>query len=615
MAEELLTTSIAAPGFYGLNLQESSVSLSSGFALKAQNCVIDKSGRIASRKGWRPVNSVSAELGSNPIESIFELISIGNPVYIAAGNNKLFLGTENLTREYIRSASFVTGTYSQTTNVITVTRTSHGLTVATRIYLSFTTGASVNGYYVVASVPTANTFTVTAVDSKSASGAVTINTLAPTTIIRNDWQIAALSYGDANNFNAHAYLAQRGHPLLTYHELTTAGGGFSDHSSGISGFQRVGDAALLPDNHTVDTFQPDCVLSAYGRIWVGNIETDSQTVYFSDLLDGTNFKTGSAGYLNLQEVFPNGDPIVGLAAHNGFLIIFGKNNVAIYENPLDTSSLRLVEVIYNVGCIARDSIQNLGTDIFFLSNAGIRSLQRIIQEKSLPLRDISKNVRDELMANVGLELDYSKIKSTYYPKEAFYLLSLPANKTVYCFDTRAFLQDGAARVTVWDKIEPKSFCVTQSQSLLLGKDGYIGRYTGYDDNEIAYRLEYFTNYFDFSEPTKLKILKKLGFVLIGGLNQSVILKWGFDYSNNYQATPYIIENGVLYEYNNSTTDTIEGSTEYNIAEYTAGTAIDRFRINASGAGTLVQIGVETDINGSELSVQKIDCYIKQGKTV
>ena len=44
--KQLITTSIAAPGFYGLNTQESSVTLSSGYALEATNCVIDIHGRL-----------------------------------------------------------------------------------------------------------------------------------------------------------------------------------------------------------------------------------------------------------------------------------------------------------------------------------------------------------------------------------------------------------------------------------------------------------------------------------------------------------------------------------------------------------------------------------------
>jgi hypothetical protein len=549
MASPLQTASVAAPGFYGLNTQESSVTLSSGYALKAQNCVIDKYGRIGARRGWTPVNTtVNTDLGAaNPVEFIFEVVTGGGTDVLSAGNNRLFVGTTTMTTKTVRN----------TDN----------------------------------------------------SGDATY------TITGNSWQGAALAYGDVTDFIPHVYLAQASHPMLIYHELPVSGGAFHDHDSGTFGFQRVGDGGTLPSNHTTTTFMPSWVLSAYGRIWCGGISGDTQTVYFSDLLAGTDFLNGSAGYLNLQEVIPNGDPIVAAAAHNGYIIFFGKKHTAIYANPLDTAALTLVEVLNNVGCIARDSVQSLGTDVLFLSDAGVRSLQRVIQEKSMPMRDISRNVRDDLMAAVASETDLTKIKSIYFERDAIYLLTLPTTKFVYCFDTRAALQDGAMRVTIWDSIEPKAFCVTQDRNLFIGKPGYIAKYFGHADNTSSYRLQYYTNYFDFDAATSLKLLKKIGWVLIGGTNQSVAIKWGFDYSEGYQATTYLLDTAVVYEYNNSTVDSIPGSTEYNIAEYTSGIVLDRFSINAGGQGTILQLGLEADINGNPLSIQKIDVGIKKGKTL
>jgi hypothetical protein len=538
MAGQLQTSSIAAPGFYGLNLQESSITLSSGFALKAQNCVIDRYGRIGSRKGWTTLNATNTDLGSNPIEAMMEVVDGGSNTILSAGNNKLFTGRTTLTQRLVRNAD-----------------------------------NSGNATY---------------------------------TITANNWQMAAMPYGDVNDFQPHAYLAQAAHPMLVWHELPVSGGDPHDHDSNTFGFQQISDVGTLPANHTNATFKPNAVLAAFGRIWVGNIAGDTQTVYFSDLLRGSDFTTGSAGYLNLQEVFPNGDNIVAIAAHNGFLVIFGRNNTAIYANPIDTGSLVLQDIIYNVGCIARDSVQNIGTDILFLSDAGVRSLARVIQEKSLPMNDISKNVRDDLMSNILFETDLIKIKSIYHEKDAIYLLSLPTTKFVYCFDTRQRLQDGAARVTIWDNLDPKSFCITQAKELLLGKTSYIGKYNGYSDNGQPYRLQYYTNYFDFDASTKIKILKKIGWVLIGSTNQNVAVKWGFDYTESYQATTYTLSSAVISEYN---------IAEYNIGEYSSGIAIDRFSVNAGGQGTVMQIGLESDIDGSLLSIQKIDVAVKAGKTI
>jgi hypothetical protein len=547
MAGTLTTSSIAAPGFFGLNLQESSITLSSGFALKAQNCVIDRYGRIGARRGWTPLNATNADLGSNPIEAMMEVVDGVDNTIISAGNNKLFTGRATLTQKLVRNAD-----------------------------------NSGNASY---------------------------------TITANNWQMVAMPYGDVNDFQPHAYLAQTGHPMLVWHELPTSGGSGHAHNSNTFGFQQIGDIGTLPANHSTATFKPNAVLSAYGRIWAGNIAGDTQTLYFSDLLRGSDFTTGSAGYLNLQEVFPNADNIVAIAAHNGFLVIFGRNNIAIYRNPIDTGSLALEDIIYNVGCIARDSVQNTGTDIIFLSEGGVRSLSRIIQEKSLPMNDLSKNVRDDLMTNVLFETDLGKIKSIYHERDAFYLLALPTSKLVYCLDTRQRLQDGACRVTIWDNLDPKSFCITQAKELLIGKPSYIGKYYGYSDNDTSYRLQYYTNYFDLDASTKLKLLKKIGWILIGGTNQSVAIKWGFDYSENYQSTTYLLDATIVYEYNNTTSDSIPNSSEYNIAEYSSGVGLDRFTINAGGQGSIIQLGIETDINGNLLSIQKIDCYIKAGKTV
>ena len=539
MSAPLTTATIAAPGFLGLNTQESSIQLSSGFALTAQNCVIDRYGRVGSRKGWAPVNAYTSALGNNDVEFIFEMAdpNSGNKL-ISAGNLRLFSGTTTLTREYVRNAA-------NTAN------------------LSYT-------------------------------------------ISGNNWQADALPYGDGVEAKPHAYVVQEGHEALVYHELRLAGSANPHtHDSGVFGFQRLGDVGSLPPGYTTTDFKPNCVLAAYGRIWMADIVNDRQTVYFSQLLNGSEFDGGDSGGISLNSVFPNTDRIVGMAAHNGFLIIFGRNNIVIYANPIDVTQLYLADFIPNVGCVSRDSIVNTGTDIIFLSDSGVRSLQRVIQEKSLPMRDLSKNVRDELVTNFSSE-DPIKIRAVYYDRDAFYLLTLPTTKFTYCFDLRATMEDGSARVTIWDNIEPSSFFVNTNKELLIGKTGYIGEYTGYTDNGSDYRMRYFTNYFDFDQPTSIKVLKKVGFVVIGGASQQIAVKYGFDYTDNYRSITKTLTDAVVYEY---------GIAEYNIAEYSGGIVLDKFTANVGGSGAVMQIGLETDISGSPVSIQKIDVGVKPGKTV
>jgi hypothetical protein len=65
MSGRLLPAAIQAPGFQGLNSQDSEVTLESGYATSATNCIIDRFGRLGSRRGWQ---FLTTNNGSNWIE-------------------------------------------------------------------------------------------------------------------------------------------------------------------------------------------------------------------------------------------------------------------------------------------------------------------------------------------------------------------------------------------------------------------------------------------------------------------------------------------------------------------------------------------------------------------
>ena len=512
MAETLLTTTIQAPGFMGLNLQDSSVNLENGYATVATNCVIDKLGRIGARKGWTPTHSALAALTGSSVKTIGELIdNSGNSYIVAAGNNKLF--------------KLVGTTLSE---------------------LTYGGGGT-----------------------------------APT-ITASNWQMAPL--------NGVLYLYQTGHDPLVF-----------DPAVSSTTFKRVSEKT----GYLGTVQNNNCAISAYGRIWSANNSSVKSTVQFSDLLAGHVLSTGTAGTLDVSQVWPSGsDEIIALAAHNNFLMIFGRRQILIYSNATDPNNIILSDTITGTGCFARDSVVRTGGDVLFLSDSGVRSLMRTIQEKSAPMREISLNVKDDLINDVSLETA-SDIRAVYSDKDAFYLLSLPTNNKVYCFDLRTQLQNGAARATTWTNITPTAMFYTRNKDLLIGKTSYIGKYTGNLDNTASYRLQYYTNYFDFGSPTSVKILKKINMILVGGSGAAIIVKYGFDFSSGYLSRNLILGTVALAEY---------GVAEYNIAEYSAGVVFDNKKIQASGSGNVLQIGIETNINNFELSLQKLDCYVKAGRT-
>jgi hypothetical protein len=240
-----------------------------------------------------------------------------------------------------------------------------------------------------------------------------------------------------------------------------------------------------------------------------------------------------------------------------------------------------------------------------LSASGVRSLGRTIQEKSMPMRDISKNVRDDVFDSIS-NTEAKLIKSCYSEKYGFYLLSFPSvsSPIVYCFDLKQVLPDGASRVTTWNSYSAYAFSSNRDGSLYIGKPAGIGEYFGYQDNGIKYVFTYYTNYFDFGQPSINKIIKKLSFVLIGGGGQRFVAKLGFDYANQYSSYPVFMDSGTYSEYNIG---------EYNIAEYSSGIVIDDISVAVGGQGKIIQMGFEADVSGSPLSVQKMGVFIKQGK--
>lgn len=415
----------------------------------------------------------------------------------------------------------------------------------------------------------------------------------------------------SQNFNNNTYAFQTGQNPILYngagvYTLITAAGGFLDSADAV-----------------IATLKPDECLAAFGRLWVANASTNKMKVWWSDALLGAQWSGGSSGNLDLRSVLTQGmDTIVALRAWNGNLVIFLTKNILIYSGAATPSSMTLTENIVGIGCIARDSIQEIGTDIMFLSDTGVRSLGRSIQEKSLPITDFSKNVRDGLRSYVT-QSDLSKIRSCYSEDNSFYLLALTNTtytiQTVFCFDLRRPLDDGAYRVTVWNGINPTAMKQTRDNTLYLGQQSYLAKYTGYLDNAAKYKMTYYTTWIDFSIAQEhfnprmpnfgsfIKMPKKLDTTITTNTQTTITFKWYFDFSTssftNQVTTPTSV---TVAEYNVST-------SQYNITEFTQGNVTFRIDTPLFGSGKVVKLGLESLINGVKVEVQRLDVLAKLGR--
>ena len=384
------------------------------------------------------------------------------------------------------------------------------------------------------------------------------------------------------------------------------------YTSGTGVWADLEDTATYAASTNITTFDPSTMLSQYGRLWAAGFTEDKETVLYSRTLQHHKWTGTGAGVLNMKSVWGY-DEIVALESFNGKLIIFGKNNIAIYNDPFDPSAttFALDEVIQGVGCVARDSVQSTGSDLFFLSSRGVMSLGRVVQEKSLPLNDISKNVRSDLLQTLAQETHANghreAIKSIYSPIDAFYLITFPDSSLVYCFDLRQALENGAYRATTWTAIKPISFSIFADDHLYMGHDEGIVEYDSYLDGTTKYQMRYFSNPLDFGNASNLKFLKKFNVTIIGGQNTESTLNWGYDYTSDYTKQALTFGTASAAEY---------GVTEYNTTgEYTASIVIQTPKVNTSGNGEIVTIGIEAEVNDSPFSIQKIDIHALLGRLI
>lgn len=364
-------------------------------------------------------------------------------------------------------------------------------------------------------------------------------------------------------------------------------------------------------------------VSFAGRLWIA--DTDGFTLKYCGLLDETDWSSADAGSLNLQNVWKGTDTIQAVVAHNGALVIFGRHNVIFVADSagsalgIDPANAYVFDVVEGIGCVARDSVQGVDGDIWFLSDSGLVSLGRLIQEKSNPINNLSKNVHDELMMDFNdSSFDKSRLRSVYSPRNRFYLLSLPKESSsglgdelgkTYIFDTRVRLEDGSVRcLGTWTGLVPTVLIDRNNRDLLsanISNTGELFKYAGQTDDGASYSFEYRSGWSDLGAPGILKILKRFSGVFFADFTTTVNFTWAWDFSNNFSTrTKTFASGGAGAEW---------GVAEWGIGEFSGGVGLREGKTVPDGTGEYIKWGIQSDIEGQQLSVQQLELFAKLGR--
>lgn len=418
---------------------------------------------------------------------------------------------------------------------------------------------------------------------KEVSGTITDISGTITTPTANDWQFT--------NFNGKCFAVQASHDPIV---LSTTAGTFADIT--VDG----------GSTYDLDAIQPNNVLAAFGRLWF----IKDNFLYYTNSLDETFVN----GRLDLFTTWRHGsDEGVVLAEFNGLLLIFGRRNIAIYQGAADptANTFSLVENIGDIGCIARDSIQSIGSDILFLSYTGVRSLQRTIQDGVAPLNDASRNNRDYIL---GFYSEAEKIKSVHFEKERFYLLSFPSKSKVFCFDVWSPLEDGSFRMTEWD-VEHNCYVATYDSDLYIGYSNFFCKYEGFTDGQTSagvagttYNYNFEGPWNDFGEEVEnhVKIPKKGSLHYFAETQTTINYRWAFDYKDNFETRQVISQDFDQAEW---------GIAEWSENEFGSIGGFEESTVQCAKSGRIVKFGCQIPEVQGEFAMQRIDMQAKIGKSV
>lgn len=545
---------LQSPGTLGLNTQAKDDVQDQRFCTIADNCIIDRSGRLAARNGWAKINSVAAT-GAPELDVVHSYLnSSGTEQIVSTGANKIWTGSTTLTDS--------TGSLTITADLWQFANFAGNVVGFQNLHEPIWWDGTGNFEYLV--------------DQHTAW---TANTAVTTS-----------SYVRPTTRNGH------------YYQCTTGG---TTHATTEPVWPTT-DGQTIVDNTATWTCRSipkgNACLSAFGRIWT--IDADGKTVHYSDLLIPYIYHGGSAGSINLQSVWTGGqDTIIALSVHNNNLIIFCNKSIVIYSSADNVSNIALADVINATGCIARDSVQDIGVDLLFLSSGGVRSLGRTVIQSSLPMTDVSYNVREDLALSISGET-VSLIRSTYNERLGIYLLVFPTTNELYCFNVSA-IQQNIVRITTWSSINPTTVCTRKNGNLIFGfPAGFLGIYSTYQDNGTAYILSYKSGWIDVGLNTNKAIWKEMIAYFGSELDVSSNILWSFDFSSMERSLAKTVSGGDVSEY---------GIAEYGIAEYGSQTASQTIKYPLSGTGSVIRVGISASINNGNIAFNKIELYFKSGK--
>jgi hypothetical protein len=321
-------------------------------------------------------------------------------------------------------------------------------------------------------------------------------------------------------------------------------------------------------------------------------------LFFSAPLAETDFHSGNgAGVINV------GFEIVAIKPFRDVLYIFGTNAIKALKGTA-AANFVLSGVTHDLGCLATDSVMEIGGDLLFLSQDGMRPISGTSKIGDVELETISKKIQS-VFSDVVLAIDLNGLSSVVIRNKSQFRIFFAASESQGIIGGIRQNQDGLGF----------EFGQLLGLEATCAASGYIGQYEFIihgSSNGKVYRQErgnsfdgqeifsvYQTPYMYMENPEQRKIFHKANTYLRSEGDNELVLSVVYDYED------IDVMNPTNYTMNTKGAAAYFNEAAYDSTAIYSGNPSPIQTTNISGSGKSVSFKYVTNSTDASHSIQGI----------
>jgi hypothetical protein len=332
------------------------------------------------------------------------------------------------------------------------------------------------------------------------------------------------------------------------------------------------------------------------HMFLAGDSSEPTNLHFSAPYDETDFSAASgAGVINV------GFPVVAIKSFRDILYIFGTNNIRKLVGD-NISNFVLQEVTDDLGCLATDSVVEIGGDLLFLSQDGLRPVSGTDKIGDVNLETVSKDIQS-IFTDIVFDIDLEGLNAVVIRQKTQFRYFFAGN------DTQGII--GGFRQTPnglqFEYSQMLGITATCADSGYIGQNEYVihgdsngkvhRQERGFDfDGEDIFSV-FQTPFFHMQDPEQRKVFYTVATYLRAEGDNEIVMSALYDYEDVDTLSP-----------TNFTLTTEGAAAYYNEALYDSTAIFDGNpapvkRTNISGSGKSASFKFVTNDSNASHSIQ------------